>query len=182
MFEGYLPASIAQILKRSDKTIKRDIQEIRERNALVPNVDFAKQFVGALRQKSEMHQAYLMRLARSKEGPLEGCVQAEYNAWRIAKEEVELLQNLGYLPKRPQEVIGDFTHHHSNGSESCKELNDKLTAIEKAVRACGNIPEISLRRIEVLRVKVQKIEVAEEITQIKLSPEDSDDTTKTDSK
>ncbi len=44
--EAYSAPSIAQILKRSDKTIRRDIDEIRERNALEPDVNFLKRIAG----------------------------------------------------------------------------------------------------------------------------------------
>ena len=111
MIEGYVVSQIAQLLNRSEKTIQRDLSQVRSKNSLKPSVDLAKQMIGELVVKARTHNAYLMRLARSKGGSISDKAQAEYSAWRVSKELVEKLQTLGYLPLRPQEIVGDLFHH-----------------------------------------------------------------------
>jgi predicted transcriptional regulator len=108
--EGYTHSQIAQLLKCSEKTVSRDIKEIRARNELTPSVPFAKQFIGDMLKKAMNHHAYLMRLARMKNIPAADKIQAESSAWKVIKEVCEKLQSLGYLPCRPQEVVGDIFH------------------------------------------------------------------------
>ena len=63
--EGYTQSQIAQILKCSEKTIFRDLKEIRQRNELAPSIEAARQFVGDFFKKAMNHHDYLTRLARA---------------------------------------------------------------------------------------------------------------------
>ena len=137
--EGYGESSMAQILKRSEKTIKRDLQEIREKNALSPNLELARQIIGEMVQRARMHQGYLVRLARSKEATVSEKAQSEYLAWRVQKELVEKMQSLGYLPSRPQEITGDIYHHMSLQEEerSFSEIRAMVTEIKVLRRETG---------------------------------------------
>lgn len=106
--EGYSLSQIAQVVERSEKTIKRDLAEIHARNALNPSLELARQMIGKILLRSEAHQARLMRLARGSEGSVSERAQAEYMAWQVQKDTAVLTQSLGYLPQRPQQVIGEL--------------------------------------------------------------------------
>ncbi|MBU1630458.1 MAG: helix-turn-helix domain-containing protein, partial [Candidatus Omnitrophica bacterium] len=80
--EGYSCSQIAQIFKRSEKTISRDLGDIRQKNSLSPNIQFAKETVGELATKARIHSSYLMRLARDKDSPTGSKAEAEFLAWR----------------------------------------------------------------------------------------------------
>ena len=80
--EGYTYLQLAQLLKRSEKTISRDMQEIRQKNAIEPSVEFAKETVGELIIKARIHASYLMRLARDKDSPVANKAGAEFLADR----------------------------------------------------------------------------------------------------
>ena len=56
--EGYAASSMAQILKVSDKTVKRDIATIRERSSLSPSHELAKKLVVNLIVKEETNCYY----------------------------------------------------------------------------------------------------------------------------
>src|SRR5690242_808228 len=58
MLEGHQPSALAPILKVSDKTIKRDLNEIFERNAVNPSPELAKRLIGEFLQKMHTHHAY----------------------------------------------------------------------------------------------------------------------------
>lgn len=166
--EGYGESSMAQILQRSEKTIKRDLQEIRERNALAPNLELAKQIIGEMVQRAHMHQGYLVRLARSKDATVSEKSQSEYLAWRVQKELVEKMQFLGYLPSRPREITGDIYHHMSLQEEerSFNEVRAMLNEIEGVARETGTFTDELGKEIQVLTAKIEKAEVALQVEKL----------------
>lgn len=176
--EALTEAAIAQILKVSIKTITRDIQAIRERNALTPSVNFAKQIIGDLVHKARLHHGYLMRLARNKEisGPAK--VQAEFSAWRVLNELIERLQSLGYLPRRPTEITGDLYHHLSDDSEkSIEEIKKMIIEIEVVSKESGEMsPEVE-EEIKRLKAKIEKAEIIQQVDKLsqKQDKENHDD-------
>lgn len=167
--EALTEAAIAQILKVSIKTITRDIQALRERNAQTPSVNFAKQIIGELVHKARLHHGYLMRLARNKEisGPAK--VQAEFSAWRVLNELIERLQSLGYLPQRPAqtEVTGDLYHHLSDDSEkSIEEIKKMVIEIEVVSKESGEMsPEVE-EEIKRLKDKIEKAELIQQVNKL----------------
>lgn len=163
--EGYSESAMAQILKRSEKTIKRDLQEIREKNALSPNLELARQTIGEMLSRARIHQGYLVRLARSKEGMVSEKAQSEYLAWKVQKELVEKMQSLGYLPSRPQEITGDVYHHMSLQEEeqSFAEIKTIITQIESVARETDTFSNDLEREVTLLKAKIEKAEIICEV-------------------
>jgi DeoR/GlpR family transcriptional regulator of sugar metabolism len=64
---GRSVAEIAQILNVSDKTIRRDQDQIRKRNANKPSADYTIEVFGELLQKAKSAHENMMRLSRSPE-------------------------------------------------------------------------------------------------------------------
>lgn len=160
--EGYTVPAIARVLSRSEKTIRRDLQEIRQRNALSPSVDLAKEVIGEMLQQARTHHAYLMRLARSQGASVAEKTQAESSAWQVLKELIERMQSLGYLPFRPQEILGEIFHHHELREErTYEELRTTITDVEKIANEAGcTSPEIQ-EEIKELKLLADKTEVEE---------------------
>src|SRR3989338_2264560 len=96
--QGYNISQIAQVLDRSEKTIRRDLQDVKTRRSVKPSLELATQIVGNMIAKLEAAQSYLMRLANSKEGSLQEKSQAIFYAGKMMLELTEKLQSLGYLP------------------------------------------------------------------------------------
>jgi transposase len=163
--EGYSESAMAQILKRSEKTIKRDLQEIREKNALSPNLELARQIIGETVQRARMHQGYLVRLARSKDATVSEKAQSEYLAWKVQKELIEKMQSLGYLPSRPQEITGDIYHHMSLQEEeqSFAEIKTMITQIESVARETDTFSDELEREVTLLKAKIEKAEITYEV-------------------
>lgn len=161
--EGYSLSQIAQLLNRNEKTIKRDIQDIRQRNSAKPSIELATQVIGDMVSKGRAHQAHLMRLARSKEGSLQEKAQAEYYAWKVESEMIERLQALGYLPSAPQKVIGDIYHHNENDDKAFVDAKEKLKEIERVAKDTGVFDESTQKRIEDLKAKIGKAEIVKEV-------------------
>lgn len=130
--EGYKRSEMAQIFKCSDKTIKRDLEAIREINAITPDVDLVKKIIGEFLFKSRNSHSYLSRLARSQTGSISEKSQAEYYAHLVSSDTVAKLQSLGYLPSVAKTVVGDIFHHHSgNDMEELNIANNEIAELEE---------------------------------------------------
>lgn len=167
VFEGLQISAIAQLLKKSDKTIRRDLKEIKERNALAPDVKFAKETIGDFLQKAINHHSYLMRLARSKDATIQERVQAEFAAWKVLDGLLSRLQSLGYLPLKPPEVITDLYHHTDADEEpSPEEMRKMLLRIEESAREAGVLDKEVREKIETIKERIKQSEITYEIRQL----------------
>ena len=166
--EGYGYQHISQVLKISEKTVGRDIKEIRSRNELTPNIEFAKETVGDLFRHGLNHHAYLMRLARSKDLANNEKVQAEFAAWRVLRELTERMQSLGYLPSRAQRVAGDiFCHTQSEeGGESLEDIRKTISEIETVARDTNTYTAELADDIKAISQRIEKAEIVSEVKKV----------------
>ncbi|HHT9138415.1 MAG TPA: hypothetical protein ACFYEK_14375 [Candidatus Wunengus sp. YC60] len=165
--EGYTTSSIAQIFKKTDRTIRRDIEDIRAQNALTPNMDLAKKTIGEMVVYLHTHRAHLMRLARSKDASVAEKSQAEYLAARIGIELVARLQTLGFLPLKPQEIIADVSHYVATDNESSfGELRTQIVEIERISKESGELTPEMTKELEVLKKRIEKAEIQDKVSNI----------------
>lgn len=159
--EGYTVPNIAQVLKRSEKTIGRDLKDIQSRHALSPDVEFAKQLIGQVFQKAMNHHDHLVRLARTQGATVGEKVLAEASAWKVLKELVERLQDLGYLPSKPEQVSGDIYHHIVNeeGGESYEQVKKMITDIESTAKETDSLTPELTEELEQLKARLEKAEI-----------------------
>ena len=172
-WEGYTQAQIGQILKISDRTVRRDLKVIEDNNALSPDVDLAKRIVGDMFRKAKVHHSYLMRLARSPEASNSEKAQAEYFAWRILKEMTEKMQSLGYLPSKPQAIVGDIFHHVDGNVLNLDELTKEIIDIEKMADGDGKINENIKKDLSQMKTVLDKIRFSDEKKPEEASNEDT---------
>lgn len=163
--EGYTYPQIGQVLKISERTVSRDVKEIRTRNEMVPNIEFAKQFVGELFQKAMNHRSFLVRLARAKDTSPTEKIQAESAAWKILRELAEKLQTLGYLPLKPQEITGELYHHIAveEAGESILEARRMLSEIEGVARDTDTYTPGLAEEVKALSGRLEKAEAINEV-------------------
>ncbi len=167
ILEGYSYAHMAQVLKCSEKTISRDMKEIRERNAISPNVQFAKEFIGDVFRKAMSQHDHLVRLSRMKETPVAERIQATFMAWRILKELTERCQSLGYLPLQPQKVIGDIFHHVEESSEaSFEDIRKTINEIETITKETGGETPQFASEITQLKARLEKAQLEYEANKL----------------
>jgi transposase len=168
LFENYAEHSIAQILGRSEKTIKRDLKDIYERNALSPDINLAKQIIGDMVMKARAHHSRLLQLARSKDGSIAEKIQAEFSAWRVINEMVERLQSLGYLPLRPQEIVGDLFHHidERNLEKSFQDVRKALSDVVDVAQQCGTLTPELQENVNSLQHRVEKAEIVQQVEKL----------------
>jgi len=178
--EGYTQQQIGEVLKISDRTVRRDLEAIEEHNALTPDLGLAKCIIGNMFQKAIGHHRYLVRLARTSSAGVSAKCQAEFLAWRVLKEMVEKMQSLGYLPMRPQEVSGNlFCHLDEDGSEKSFETARKtLDEVVRVASQCGNLtPELE-KDVKLLQKKIEKAEIVHESEKLLKKQNDKDKETK----
>ena len=165
IMEGYSVSTIAQIFKKCDKTIRRDLEEIRARNAVTPSVDLAERIVGEFLTYSRAHIDHLMRLARTKDTSVSERAQAEYFAHRVMVDRITKLQTLGYLPLKPQQVVADISHHIDD-EKSYTELRVEFEEIERISKESGELtPEVA-KELENLKDRLERAEIQDKITKV----------------
>lgn len=159
--EGFTIAQIAQLLRCCEKTIQRDLGEIRKKNSLSPSPELAKEIIGELIVKAQVHISQLMRFARSSEGSLGERVQAEFLAWRIGKELADKLQTVGFLPLVAQRVEGQIFHHYEDmdGEGGPLELKKSLDTIEANAKETGTFNAETEEQIRQIKSKIEKAEI-----------------------
>lgn len=163
--EGYTQYAIAQILHCSDRTVRRDLQAIRERNALHPAPEFVVHMAGELLRDAERRSAGLVRLARDTTASVSERAQAEFFGWKIKSELVQRLQSLGYLPTQPTTVVTDVTVHGDGGVPSFRVLHEELVALDCLAKDAGaDTPQAQAER-QRLRAEVERGRLAERIVE-----------------
>ncbi len=159
--EGFTYAQTAQLLCCSEKTIQRDITEIRRRNSLNPSPELAKQLIGEMIVRAETHIAHLMRLSRSREGSVGERAQTEFFAWKITVDSMTKLQSFGYLPLIAQRFEGDLFHHLDGATEekSLSELRNALSVIEITAKEEGTLDKETEGKIKFIKSIIAKAEI-----------------------
>jgi transposase len=170
--EGYKVSEIAHMLSRSEKTIKRDLQDIWKKNASMPTPDFILGEISEMIQKGKTHQAYLMRIARSNTASPKEKIEAEEKAWQIAKELSERLQSLGFLPYQPQRVVGEMFHHNADKEVSVDELKQKIVDITSIAKESDIYDDNMVKKINALNEKVEKLELKQDLDSVVKNTED----------
>lgn len=132
--EGYSVVEIAEILATSERTIARDRAALRQENAIERRPDLLPETVGRLVQEADQSIGRIRRAARDRQARPGERVEAEYTAWRIARELTERLQSLGYLPTAATQVSADLIHHHQvDGLPDFAQLQEELDRVERIV-------------------------------------------------
>ncbi len=163
--EGQTHAAIAELLKWNIKTIKRDWNEIRSRNAKKPTPEFALRHIAELIEQSGSKHDHLTRMARGDDGTVQERSQAEYYAFKVLSETTQLLQTMGYLPSKATKFMGDVYHHHDDDRDP-KEMRAEIDRIEKIMSEEGIQDPAMQARLEALRKKVDLAEVDKQITDL----------------
>lgn len=166
--EGYSVASLAQLLDRSEKTIKRDQEEISLRNSKRPTPEIVLQLIAEMISKSESQQAHLMRIARSNEGSVQERINAERLAWEIKNQTVERLQSLGYMPTAAQKIVGEIYRHDSEeeSPKTLAQMREELLQIEKIAEETDSLDEKTKQSITLLKLKIDQAEITQGIAEL----------------
>ena len=162
--EGQPTAAIAHVLKVSDKTIRRDKDAIRERNAKKLTPEDRLKLLNEFMSKWTASQENLQRLSRLKEGSIQEKSQAGYFATKAINEQIQILQSLGIFYARPEQSEVDV-HTHEEETTPAK-LKEELARLEKIASDKNiNDPEIT-RLIEDVKRNIAIAEAKEGLSKL----------------
>jgi transposase len=171
--EGYKVSEVAHLLSRSEKTIKRDLQDIWKKNASMPTPDFVLREITEMIEKGKSNQAHLMRMARSETTSAKEKIEAEEKAWQIAKELSERLQSLGFLPSQPQRVVGEMYHYNTDKDVSTDDLKKQVIDITSLAKEHNIYDNAVDGKVKAINEKIEKLELKQDVDKIAKEIEDS---------
>ena len=161
--EGYKVSEIAQMLTRNEKTIKRDLKSIWQKNASMPTPDFIVREITEMMQKAKANQAHLMHIARSNTASYKEKIEAEKQAWQVAKELSERLQSLGFLPCQPQRVVGELFHHNADKEMSADDFKKQVVDITNIAKDCNIEDEVINQKVNKIKEKIEKLDIKQDV-------------------
>lgn len=135
--EGVTVPEIAQLLDRNERTIRRDIEHIRESNALRVDEGFSARMAGELLCDARTCISRIRRVSREREAPHAARIDAERAVFEIRDRLIARLQNLGYLPSAAQKFQGELTHKIDEppSFDEIKSEIMRLSAIESSAQS-----------------------------------------------
>jgi hypothetical protein len=131
---GESVAAIANALKVSDKTIRRDQDEIRTRRAKQPSTDYSVQVFGELLEKATSAHENMIRLSRSPDASVQEKAQAGYYAWKMIQQQIEIAQSLGVAPSQALRIEANIRQEDET---TPAQLKEELARLEEIVKAKG---------------------------------------------
>ncbi|MEW5894440.1 MAG: hypothetical protein AB1650_01595 [Candidatus Omnitrophota bacterium] len=159
-------ATIAGILNVSEKTIRRDQDEIRERNQARLSPEESLKLVSELMTKFNSTHENLMRLARGKEGSVQEKAQSGYYAYKAIEGQIEILQKLGYAPNKPMTIEADI-YHHQEEDMTVDQLKAELAEIEKLAESKGRKDPEIIRLIETAKHQIALAEAKDTLVDLR---------------
>jgi hypothetical protein len=109
--EGQSTAEIAHLLHISDRTIERDKNAIREKNALYKDPELANIVAGRLSEEAQNCIQRIRRFQRDSNCPPAAKIEGERACFQIVNTMVERLQSIGHLPTAAKKVEADLITH-----------------------------------------------------------------------
>lgn len=178
--EGMTVPAMAQFFKRSEKTLKRDVELVIKRNANTLDADSRRNLASETIMYGRIHRDHLMKLARSKEASVSERAQAELFAAKVFIDAISKLQALGFLPTAPQGIVGDIYHHVDGIGQdaSFPELRKMIEDVINTAKETDTLTPELQEEAKLLTLKIEKAEMAFEIgalKQIKPKKEEEND-------
>jgi hypothetical protein len=167
--EGRAVAEIAQVLNVSDKTIRRDQDQIRKRNAQKPSADYTLEVFGELLKKATSAHENMMRLSRSPDASVQEKAQAGFYAWKMIQQQIEIAQSLGVAPSQGLKIEADI---HQEEEATPAKLKEELARLEGIVNSKGIVDYKIAKLIEIVKGQIALAEAKLGIKELKIRIED----------
>ena len=158
--EGLSVVEIAQVLKRSERTIARDRQATQRANALTHDPEFAGEVGGRLLSEAELSIGRIRRVTRSPDTPPAVRVEGERACFAIWVALCQRLQSLGYLPNAAQKIEAQLTHH-SVEPPAYEELQSEIARIKQVT---SSDPE-SVRQLADLEDRLIRARLSDQLAE-----------------
>jgi transposase len=147
--EGQSTAEIAHLLKVSDRTIERDKQAIREKNAISQDPELANIIAGRLVDEAQICIQRIRKFERDTNCPPAARIEGERGCFHIVNSLAERLQSMGYLPIAAKKLEADLVHHMDN-TLSLAEIGSEAQRLQD-VKA--SLPEKKTKKVKSRTVK-----------------------------
>ncbi len=154
---GHSIAEIADATGVSEKTVKRDIEEIKKRNALKLNPAFATEMVGELIRKAGQHWQSLKSMARDQSGKTNERILAEKLAWDVELNLCRELREMGYLPSAPKTVMGQISHQvNVSADNTWEEIFQQFQQLKELAVDHNGVVNVEIQQtLELLGPEIQ---------------------------
>lgn len=130
--EGAGTADIAKVLDVSDRTIRRDLEEIRQRRALEHDPRLTNQCAGELLAETRAAMGRMKRIARDPQTPPGVKVEAERSAVQMFDLTIARLQRLGFVATAPMQVEASLMHALDEGRAAREQIAELRRLAELA--------------------------------------------------
>lgn len=167
--EGLSVPEIAQVLKRSDRTIARDRKAIQAANALQQNPNFGREMGGVLINEAEACISRMRRAVRPADTPSAVRVEAERAIFAIRSELCRLLQSLGFLDTATHRVEAHLTHSYAE-LPSFDKLRIELQRLRKVERSDPR----AVRALAELQGLLNRAQLADGLSKVGEAPQDEE--------
>jgi hypothetical protein len=157
MTEAQPVAVMAALLHVNEKTIRRDKDEIKARNAKKLSPEESLALLGELTAKITETTENLMRLARDNDGSVQEKAQAGMYAYQAIEGQIAILQKLGFAPSKPL-LIEAKVHHHQEEDMNVDQVRAELSELERMAEAKGRKDPAVMSLIETAK---QQLALAE---------------------
>lgn len=128
ILEGCNHSLIASLLKKSDRTIRRDICEIRKRNSIKASPELTSELLGDFLVNARHSYTYLKQTARSSNASPKEKAQAEFSAWKVLREMIQTLYVVGLIDRCNSYLqVGGIEDKKDKSSVSEREKELKMT-------------------------------------------------------
>jgi len=170
MTEAQSESIIGHFLKVTDRTVRRDKEKIRIRNAKKLSPEGRSSLLSELMQKLTSTHENLMRLARSKDGSVQENSQSGIYATNSIIEMIKILQTLGYLTMKGQEISVNI---HEEEMTPAK-LKEELARLE-GIASGKNVSDSEVAKfMEEMRYHIAIAEAKERLVKIETKLNDKD--------
>lgn len=162
--EACTKSQMAILLKVSEKTIGRDIQDVRFNNYLQPDEEFRKRMIGQLLMGAATNREHLMRLARKAESSVSERAQAEFLAFKVLTEMITKLQSLGHLPTQAQAIDLNVASPQEKSLDQLRSDLIELKTVCDDENVCVN--RSMMQSFKQIEEKINKAEIVEDIRKL----------------
>lgn len=129
--EGLGTAELSKLLGMTDRTIRRDLTAIRDRNALHADPELADRLAGEFVSEARRSMQRIRRTTGDKDAPHAARIDGERAICEIYDKLIGRLQSLGYAPSATHHVRADLTHHLGSTPEyaEIRQEIDRVAAL-----------------------------------------------------
>lgn len=132
--EGFASGEIAELMKISERTVRRDRAAIRRDHAVEPDLRLGDELLGEFQRIILASIQRLVRLARDPETPAYARLWAEESIVRMYQRLIDTAQRMNYISNGGRRL----SHHRVNDPEEQKRFKEQMKGMMKTVGGSWN--------------------------------------------